>query len=326
MRRIPLQTLPTFQAVAQLKSLRAAAIKLHLTHSAISQQIKLLEEQLGFALFDRPGKRVVLNQAGATFLRSVEPALAQLQEGARMAAASCSVEGQRLRITVLPSFAQHWLLPRMARWRAQHPDIAIELHTSHTTIDLKRDGFHAALRQGQGPWRGLEAVCLIDTPFIVVGAPSFASRLKNCEPSALAQEPLLGRTQRWESWFAQAGHPCHVNPVAVFNDMGLMVQAAEQGLGIAIARGLVAADAIRDGRLVQLSPVAAPSDHSDAYWLVHLPELTDWAPLVAWREWLQAELARSAQQQFLAEHSTQRAIPATVGGASSSRKKPPATR
>ena len=297
MRRIPLQTLPTFRTVAKLPSLRAAAAELHLTHSAISQQIKLLEEQLGVLLFDRPGKRVVLNAAGAAFLRAVEPALAQLDEGARLAAAVASGEEQRLRVTVLPSFAQHWLLPRMGHWRSLHPDIAIELHTSHSVMDLKREGFHAALRQGKGPWRGLEAICLIDTPSIVVAAPAFAQRLLGCAPSALAQEPLLGTAERWERWFAQAGSPCRVNPVAVFNDMGMMLQAAEQGMGIAIARALVAADALRDGRLVQLSPLAAATDNSDAYWLVYLPELADWAPLIAWRDWLQGELALAAAQQ-----------------------------
>ena len=153
MTRIPLQTLPTFRAVARLSSLRAAAEQLHLTHSAISQQIRLLEQQLGFELFERRGRRVVLNAAGSVMLAAVESALAQLDEAVR-AAGSDDAEQHRLRITVLPSFAQHWLLPRMPRWRERHPDIAIELHTSQRVLDLKRDGFHAAMRQGRGPWRG----------------------------------------------------------------------------------------------------------------------------------------------------------------------------
>ena len=146
MSRLPLQILPTFRAVARIANLRAAAEELHLTHSAVSQQIRLLEEQIGFAVFDRRGRRVVLNAAGAALLRAVEPALTQLDEGLRAAAAASGSTEQRIRITLLSSFAQRWLLPRMGRWRETHPDIAIELHTSQNLVDLQREGFHAALR------------------------------------------------------------------------------------------------------------------------------------------------------------------------------------
>lgn len=294
MRDVPLQTLPTFRAVAALSNLRAAADQLHLTHSAISQQIRLLEDRLGFALFDRHGRRVVLNAAGAAFLRAVEPALAQIDEGARAAAEAASGAEQRLRITVLPSFARHWLLPRMASWRAQHPGIAVELHTSLQVMDLKRDGFHAAFRQGKGPWRGLEGLCLMDSPLVAVCSPEVAQRVAHMAPDALAHEPLLGDAAHWELWFAQNGHRCRVHPVAVFNDMGMLVQAAEQGMGIALVRQLVAADALRDGHLVPLSTVALPDDGSDAFWLLHPPELRDWPPLVALRAWITDELQRSA--------------------------------
>jgi LysR family glycine cleavage system transcriptional activator len=294
MNRIPLQTLPTFRAVAQLSSLRAAAEQLHLTHSAISQQIRLLEDQLGFQLFDRRGRRVVLNTAGTVLLAAVESALAQLDEAVRAAGANDTEH--RLRITVLPSFAQHWLLPRMPRWRERHPDIAVELHTSPRVLDLKRDGYHAAMRQGRGPWRGLDGTCLIDTPLIAVGSAELGRRLVGCDPSVFLDEALLGHADRWERWFALAGHPARVKPVAIFNDMGMLVQAAEQGMGIALCRELVAADALRDGRLVRLSPLALSEPGSDTFWLLHPPELAHWPPMRALRDWLQAELKDSSQQ------------------------------
>src|SRR5882724_8644551 len=128
--RLPLQTLPAFRAVARTQNLRAAADELHLTPSAVSQQIKLLEEQIGLLLFDRRGRRVVLNAAGEALQRAVEPALDRLDEGLRAAAALAAGTMQRMRVTLLPSFAQRWFLPRMARWRQQHPEIAIELYTS----------------------------------------------------------------------------------------------------------------------------------------------------------------------------------------------------
>ncbi|HEY0859218.1 MAG TPA: LysR family transcriptional regulator, partial [Albitalea sp.] len=100
MARLPLHALPAFRAVAQLQNLRAAADTLHLTHSAVSQQIRGLEEQLGFELFERRGRRVVLNPAGEALLRSVVPALAQLDDGVQAAAAAASGAAQRLRVTM----------------------------------------------------------------------------------------------------------------------------------------------------------------------------------------------------------------------------------
>lgn len=294
MSRIPLQFLPTFVAAAQLPSLRATAEQLHLTHSAVSQQIKLLEEQLGFALFERRGRRLVLTTAGGSFLRAVEPALAQVAEAARTAAAMAQAGAQQLRLSVLPSFMQRWLLPRMGRWQAEHPHISLDLHTSLQVVDLKRDGFHAALRQGNGPWPGLECVRLVRSPLVAVASPAVAERLRNSPPSAWLQEPLLGDSETWEQWFAQAGHPCRVTPVASFNDMGMMLQATEQSMGIALGRLLMAADALQAGRLVQLSPVELAEDARRGLWLVHLPELHDWPPLQALQQWLLQEFALSA--------------------------------
>ena len=121
MARLPLNTLPAFRTVARLQNLRAAAEELHLTHSAVSQQIKLLEEQLGLLLFDRRGRSLVLNAAGAALQQAVEPALDRLAEGVLAAQGAASGTAQELRLTVLPSFAQRWLLPRMGRWRDATP-------------------------------------------------------------------------------------------------------------------------------------------------------------------------------------------------------------
>ena len=302
MARLPLHTLPAFRAVARLANLRAAAEELHLTHSAISQQIKALEEQLGFTLFDRRGRRVVLNAAGAALLQAVEPALDRLDDGMRAAAAAAAGTAHRIHVTVLPSFAQRWLLPRLALWHEAHPHIAIELNASQQVLDLQREGFHAALRQGSGSWRGLEAERLIDSPLIAVGSPQAARRLKSREPAALADAALLGSPALWARWFELSGLRVRVNPVATFNDAGLMLQAAEQDLGIALARELLAADALQDGRLVRLSPLALPHEQAYAYWLVYRPELADWPPLVALRAWLHEQMARSQARLKRSQH------------------------
>ena len=294
MARLPLNTLATFRAVAESQNLRAAAQTLHLTHSAVSQQIRGLESSLGFALFDRRGRRVVLNAAGQALLRSVQAALVQLDDGVQAAAAAASGAGQRLRITVLPSFGQRWLLPRIGRWRAQYPDLALEIDASINAVDILREGLHAAIRQGVGPWPGLESERLFDRPpMIVVGSPTAARRLLGAQPEAIAREPLLGDADLWKAWFDAAGVRTPVTIVAYFNDAGLMLQAAEQNLGLALSREILAADALQDGRLVQLSPVTIMHEYAQPYHFVYPPSLRDWPPLVALRNWLREELDAS---------------------------------
>jgi len=293
--RLPLNTLPAFRAVAELQNLRAAAERLHLTHSAVSQQIKGLEDQLGFPLFERSGRGIVLNTAGAALLCAVQGALAQLDEGVLAASAAATGSEQRLRVSVLPSFAQRWLLPRMARWRARHPDLALEIDSSQQVVDLLRDGFHAALRFGRGPWPGVESEPLFDMPLplIVLASPETAAALPDQTPETLARQPLLGERDIWQQWFNAAGLRMPVTPVASFNDAGMMLQAAEQGLGITLGRELLAADALCAGRLVQVSPVSIHYEQAQTYHLVYRPSQSDWGPLVALKQWLRDELEMS---------------------------------
>ena len=148
------------------------------------------------------------------------------------------------------------------------------------------------LRQGRGPWPGLEAERLLDAPMplIVIGSPFAARRLLGARSDALAREPLLGEADLWQRWFAAAGVRTPVTTVAVFNDWGLMLQAAEQNLGLAIAFELLAADALREGRLMKLSPLSITYEYSQPYHLVYPPSLRDWPPLVALRKWFRDEL------------------------------------
>jgi LysR family glycine cleavage system transcriptional activator len=286
--------LAAFKAAARLQNLRAAAEELNLTHSAVSQQIRGLEEQLGFPLFHRHGRRIELNPAGQALLQGVERAWLHLDEAVHCAmAAHGGAGGERLRVTTLPSFAQRWLMPRIGRWRERFPDIALELHASHQVVDLQREGYHAAIRQGRGVWHGLDSELLADTPFVVVGAPAAARRLLGHTEAALADEPLLGDAEAWMQWFAAAGIRRRLVPVASFNDAGLMLQAAEQDLGIALARELLAADALAEKSLVRLSPRTIVLDGAYSYHLAYPPGLGDWPPLRALRGWLRDEMDRS---------------------------------
>lgn len=325
MARLPLHTLPSFRTIARTGNLRAAAEELHLTHSAVSQQLRQLETQLGFQLFDRRSQRIVLNAAGSALLRAIEPALDQIDDGVRSAAAAATGAQQRMRVSVLPSFAQRWLLPRMGGWHAQHPDIGIELHASQQVVDLQREGFHAALRQGHGQWRGLHAERLIHSPRVPVGSPQAAQRLLGADARALAHEPLLGSPSMWERWFALSGVKVRVNPVATFNDAGLMLQAAEQNLGIALAREVLAADALRERRLIRLSSLALPEDSVDAYWLVYPEGLHAWPPITALRTWLLDQIERSRRAWADADASPLRPVAGTAAAGQTGSRSPAAS-
>ena len=187
----------------------------------------------------------MLNAAGEALLRSVEPALAQLDDGVQAAAAAAGGAAQRLRVTVLPSFAQRWLLPRMGRWRERHPDLALEIDASQQRRRPAARGLPRRAAPGQR--RAGRAWCrerLFDAPLIVVGSPDAARRLLGARPAGARATSRCSATASWERWFPRAGMRVRVNPVAAFNDAGLMLQAAEQNLGIALARELLAADAL----------------------------------------------------------------------------------
>ncbi len=284
--RLSLHFLPAFCAVARSNNLREAAEQLHLTHSAVSQQIRQLEDELGLPLFDRPGRGIRLNANGQCFLSAVEPALRSIERAAQEARDHLASSEQRLSVSVLPSFAQRWLLPRMALWRTEHPDIHLHLHTSQQLMDLHGTEFHAGVRQGDGQWKGLMAKRLFDSPWVVLGSPAAAQRLRDQPLKRWLDEPLLGNAQRWNEWFASQHLATKVRPVASFVDAGLMLQAAEQDIGIALSRELLAADAIARGSLVRLSTMQLQVDDAQAYWLAYRPELADWPPIAAFYEWL----------------------------------------
>ncbi len=294
--RFPLQYLAAFRAAAQTENLRAAADSLHLTHSAVSQQIRGLEAALGFEVFARQGRRLSLNPAGRALQRAVSTVFAELQAGLLAAAQAHGSAAQTLRMTALPSFAQRWLLPRLPRWQKLHPCIALDLHSSQQIVDLEREGFQLGLRIGRGPWPGLVAEPLFHSSHIVVAAPSLASQLVGMAPEQLAQQPLMGDAELWQRWFAESGLAASPMPVASFNDAALLGQAAEQGMGVALTRELFAADALLDGRLVRVSLRAIDDDATRDYQVVYPEALRSDPAVRAFCDWLHAEIAALRQQ------------------------------
>ncbi len=292
--RLPLQYLAAFRAAAQSQNLRAAAEQLNLTHSAVSQQIRALELQLGFALFERHGRRVALNAKGQVLLRGVERAYVELDEALQAASALNGNAASSLRVTTLPSLAQRWLMPRIGRWHARHPEIALELDASQDLVDLERGGYHLALRQGLGPWTGLADEPFFESAMTPVAAPALAHRLIGQPPAALARESLLGDAEQWAQWFEAAGLPRQrVVPMATFNDAGMLLQAAEQGMGVGLTRELLAADALLEGRLVRVAPQHVLKSERHRYHIVYPPLLKHEPALRAFCDWLHAEIAQS---------------------------------
>lgn len=302
MASIPLDTLPTFVAVAHARGMRAAAEALHLTHSAVSQQIRGLEQRLGFDLFLREGRRLVLTDAGRHLLAAAQGSIAQLEQARIEAAWRAQGAEQLLRVAIVPSFGQRWLMPRMGRWRERHPRLRLDLVASQQMADLPAANLHLAIRHGSGQWRGLRAERLLLSPRVVVGSPKAASRIRAAGPGALADQPLLGHASLWRSWFAAAGIACRAEPVATFNDAGMLLQAVEADIGLGLVRDVLAADALLDGRLVQLSNLALPEipPHdgydSTALWLAWREDLSDWPAVQAFRAWLRDEMRASRER------------------------------
>ena len=139
----------------------------------------------------------------------------------------------------------------------------------------------------------LAAERLAASPLIAVGSPAAARRLAGKGTASLASEPLLGDRSVWERWFALDCCQPVLQPVAIFNDAGLMLQAAEQDIGITLGRALYVADALRAGTLVRLSPLALTDDLAYSFWLVNPPDLAGWPPLEAFRAWLHGEMRQA---------------------------------
>ncbi|WMW59824.1 LysR substrate-binding domain-containing protein [Serratia marcescens] len=285
--RLPLHVLPTFAIAARLENLRATAQQVHLTHGAVSQQIQQLEQAVGYPLFERRGRGLRLNAAGRELLAAVEPALQALQQGvarARRAAAS-----QTLRISVLPSFAHYWLLPRLPAFNQACADIALDIDASLTLQDLSQRGFDAAIRIGGGHWPGLQAQRIAAGDVLPVASPDMARQWREAFESG-GDIPLLEHdVSPWRDWFNAQGRSLCGRQQALFNDAGLLIRAAEQGFGIALAKKLLVQDAIDAGKLVAL---AAPCRLSDDDVYLAWPQTAGLMPAVTrLLQWLQQQLA-----------------------------------
>jgi LysR family glycine cleavage system transcriptional activator len=292
----PLAALRAFEAAARHLSFTRAADELHVTQTAISHQIRGLEERLGVRLFRRLPRGLVLTDEAQRYLPAVRDAFARLETATAELLAGRA--GGALTASVLPSFAAKWLVPRLGRFRAANPEIDLRISTSQHLVDFAREDVDVGIRMGRGEYPGLRVDRLFGETLVPVCSPALlggAHPLR--QPEDLRHHVLLHDDDAtgWRLWLELAGvDGLDAGRGLTFTDSAMVVQAAAEGQGVALARTALAAWDLAAGRLVRPFDVSMP--HDLAYYLV-CPEASAERPrIVAVREWLLAEAARYRQE------------------------------
>lgn len=266
---VPLHLLHTFVVVARSGSMKAAAGNLNVTPGAVSQRIRELEERSGMRLFARTGSGVELTAAGQRLFDKLEPAFRAIE------AAQVGLRKSRRRLTVnlAPTFASHWLIPRLGRFAERHPNIEIAIETDTRLVDLHREPVDIAVRHGLGQYPGLKSIWLLAPKLVVVASPALLEDGPPLrEPRDCLGYPLLQDSGRhdWRLWLAAQGVDSErANQGPAFSDDHLLVRAAVASQGLALVRDFSAEEELRAGRLVAPLDVAWPSTF--AYYLVGTP-------------------------------------------------------
>lgn len=260
----PLSALRSFEAVARLGSVSQAAEWLCVTHSAVSQQIRVLEQLLGVTLLQREGRGVSLTEAGRQYALQVRIALGGLQEATRLVRSRPRED--ELVIATLPSFGQHWLLPRLPDFQRHFPHYRITLRANLDVQDLQDGLVDVAIRMGRGGWEGVQQQHLFDDVLLAVASPDFNDGQWPHTPQQIVASPVIGSLESWLPW-------CQVHGVAEpeqyplwINDTNLVLAAVRQGLGVALLRLSLIWPLLQQGALVALSPHGVP--HPSAHWLL----------------------------------------------------------
>lgn len=303
----PLPALRAFEAASRHLSFKLAAEELHVTPAAISQQIKSLETYLGLPLFLRLPRALELTAAAQAMLP-------QLRAGFEAIAAAVdstrTIVGGPLTVTAPPSFATRWLVPRLPRFLAAHPEIEFRLASSADTVDRPGDGkapdplldlrqaqSAIAIRYGIGSYPGYRVEALLTPAYIPVCSPRLLAETPLQQPADLARHLLLHdetlpedtHQPNWSAWLTQAGCTTVDGQRGLrFSNAELALQAALDGQGIALILQPLAQADLDAGRLVIPFPQALASPY--AYYLVMPEALTARPPVAAFRDWLQTEL------------------------------------
>jgi len=275
--RLPLRAISVFETVARLGSFKAAADALHLTPSAVSHQIRTLEEELGVDLFRRESRGVTLVPAGAEYAERLHGLL----DGVRTATDAVAATGRQqvrtgiVRIMTPPSLATHWLMPRLPAFLNEHPGIDIRV-IAIRTADGNPDDFDITIAYGNPTRRKGSARPLLEETYRPYCAPSLLAGAASIAARELLAKPLIHSRYNdisWHDWFAQRGigfEPCAVNHLQI-DPSYVAIEAAVKGVGVVLESGILTHEHVQTGRLV--SPVTEQERPAVSYWL--LPLRTD---------------------------------------------------
>jgi LysR family glycine cleavage system transcriptional activator len=288
--RLPsLNGLRAFEAAARHLSFTQAAAELHVTQTAISHQIKRLEDELGVALFVRGNRTLALTAQATEYLPGIRAAFNDL----RLATDRLKRRDNDhvLTVSTLVSLAAKWLLPRLSAFQEAHPGIDVRITTSTALVDFKSGDVDAAIRYGRGQWPGLRADWLMADQLFPVCSPDLLKGNKPLRrPEDLAGHTLLycsaGYEDDWRLWLTAAGLPADISklPGLSFDMIFMTVQAAIDGLGVAIGRTSYVEADLAKGRLVAPFNITLPDDWG--FYLVSPEASADSPKLAAFRQWL----------------------------------------
>lgn len=296
-RRLPaLNALKAFEAAARYESFTKAAVELCVTQGAVSHQVKALEMELGLKLFRRERQRLLITDAGRSYLEVVRDAFDRLAIGTERL-----LQRQNtgvLAVTTSPNFASKWLVHRLGRFAEDHPGIDLRISASLQHIDFAREDIDMAIRHGDGQWPGMHVTRLcVEELFAVCSPKLLRGRGALRTPRDLKRHTLLHTDDRngWARWLEEAGVLCRdLGSGPVFNQASMAIDAAIDGQGIALARTALAAWDLIAGRLVKPFPRALTVPY--AYWIVCPKANADLPKVTIFRQWLLSEAALDANR------------------------------
>ena len=266
-RDIPsLAALRAFESVARVGSFTAAARELNVTHAAIAQHVRAIEAALQVSLLVREGRGMKLTETGTALSTALSDGFTQIIDGVRDI--TTAADARPITLSVTPSFAENWLMPRFGAFWAKYPDLGISIQPSIDVVDLRKDGVDLAVRYGQGKWPGLESTQLLSADFTVVGAPSLiGSREINdfCDLEGLPWvfETIHKEARRWVLESCIDMSKSTVNEVPTF---GMVMSAVRSGEFLTVATSALVSADIREGKLI---PLMQRQPKGLGYYIVH---------------------------------------------------------
>jgi LysR family transcriptional regulator, glycine cleavage system transcriptional activator len=296
-RRLPsLNALKAFEASARHESFTKAANELCVTQGAVSQQVKVLEDDLGVRLFRRERQRLLITDAGRTYLEVVRDAFDRLAMGTERLLQR--EKSGTLTVTTSPNFAAKWLVHRLGRFAEAHPGIDLRISASMQHVDFAREDIDLAIRHGDGQWPGMHVTRLCAEELFPVCSPglkvgrSALRLLRDIQHCTLLH---TNDTDGWAQWLERTGVPgVDFKRGIVFNQASMAIDAAVDGQGIALARTALASSDLISRRLVRPFPQALEAPF--AFWIV-CPKVTAELPKIsAFRDWLLKEATDDAKR------------------------------